>query len=249
MSRISIELVPSNEEKLRRDLTKLKAHSPIQPDLINIPHLLRFKMPAWEGAAIAQEFYPVAMPHIRAMDINLDEPLPMAGYFREHHITEALIIEGDPPDDMSHTVYPTITTDVLRKFRDELPEVKVFAGIDQHRGGMQDEWYRIRRKIQAGAAGFFTQPFYDLRFLKMYADMLDGLDVYWGLSPVATRTSQSYWERKNKVVFPRGFEPTMAWSIDFSRRVMDFVRQNGDSVYIMPIVGDLYAFLDGVFTA
>lgn len=60
---------------------------------------------------------------------------------------------------MTHKVYPTITTDVIQKFHQEMPEVKVYAGIDQYRGSMRQELYRIHRKLQAGAVGFFTQPF------------------------------------------------------------------------------------------
>ena len=43
----------------------------------------------------------------------------MGEYLRQNQIKEVLIIEGDPPQDMTHTVYPTVTTDVIRKFREE----------------------------------------------------------------------------------------------------------------------------------
>ena len=76
---------------------------------------------------------------------------------------------------------------------------------------MRQEEYRIRRKLQAGAVGFFTQPFFDMRFLEMYADMLSGLNIYWGVSPIMSARSQSYWELKNNVVFPHSFEPTIAF--------------------------------------
>ena len=155
--------------------------------------------------------------------------------------------EGAPPQDMMHEVYPTTTTDVIRKFREEMPEVKVYAGIDQYRSSMAQERYRIQRKVQAGAAGFFTQPFYDMRYLEMYADMLTGLEVYWGVSPVMTRRSQSYWERKNHVVFPRSFAPTLDWSVEFTREVMAFADKNDASLYVMPIKTNLEAYLAGIF--
>lgn len=244
MRRISVELVPRNESELRADLSLLKENFD-GIDLINIPDLLRYEVRSWEGAAIAGESFPTSMPHIRAMDIDLDKPLPMADYLREHKITEVLVIEGDPPQDMTHIVYPTVSTDVIRKFRAEMPEVKVYAGIDQYRGSMRSEEYNIRRKLQAGAAGFFTQPFFDMRFLQMYADMLDGLEIYWGVSPIVSARSQSYWERKNNVVFPKNFEPTIEWSIKFSREVVEFSEKHGDSVYLMPIKADFVAYLKG----
>ena len=179
MKRIAVELVPRSEEGLREELKMLK-EARLKVDRINIPDLLRCELRSWEGAAIAQEYYP-ALPHIRAMDVDLSRPLAMGPYIKEHQIREVLVIEGDPPQDMTHTVYPTLTTDVIRKVREELPGVRVWAGIDQYRGSMQQELYHIRRKLQAGAVGFFTQPFFDMRFLEMYADMLDGLTVCWGV--------------------------------------------------------------------
>lgn len=244
MKRISVELVP--RDALREELAVLKEGG-FSIDLINIPDLLRFPTRSWEGAALAQQYFPTAMPHIRAMDVDLERPLSMGEYLRQNQIKEVLIIEGDPPQDMTHTVYPTVTTDVIRKFREELPEIRVYAGIDQYRGSMQQEQYRIRRKLQAGAAGFFTQPFFDLRLLAMYADMLEGLEVYWGVSPVESERAKSYWELKNHVVFPKNFAATLAWSVGFAREVQAFAQSRGDSVYLMPIRTDLTAYLTGVF--
>ncbi len=246
MKRISVELVPRDEEALRAELAAVgKYRSRI--GVINVPDLLRLPLRSWEGAAIAQESFPSAMPHIRAMDIDLDAGLPMKAYLRAHHIEEVLVIEGDPPQDMTREVYPTMSVDVIRKFRAEMPEVKVYAGVDQYRGSMAEELYRVRRKAQAGAAGFFTQPFFDLRYLALYADMLGGYEVYWGVSPVMSARSESYWERKNKVVFPHAFRPTLDWSIGFSREAMAFAETHGASVYLMPIKTNLEAYLSGVF--
>ena len=204
MSKVSLELVPRDEEALREELAVAKQYAG-KVDLINIPDLLRLPMRSWEGAAIAGESLP-AVPHIRAMDI-----------------------------------------DVIRKFREEMPEVRVFAGIDQYRGSMRQEEYRIRRKLQAGAVGFFTQPFFDRRFLAMYEDMLEGSEVYWGLSPVTSQRSQSYWETKNQVVFPKDFVPTLAWSIAFAREVVQEARAKGEHVYLMPIRAGLAEYLGGIF--
>lgn len=245
MNKVSLELVPRDEGVLRGELAQAKKYEG-KIDLINIPDLLRLPVRSWEGAAIAGEAFP-AVPHIRAMDIDITKPLPMADYLREHAIREVLVIEGDAPQNMAHTVYPTESIDVIRKFREEMPEIRVFAGIDQYRGSMRQEDYRIRRKLQAGAVGFFTQPFFDRRFLAMYADMLEGIEVYWGLSPVTSQRSQSYWETKNQVVFPKGFAPTLAWSISFAREVIEEVRARDEHVYLMPIRTGLEEYLGGIF--
>lgn len=245
MKRVSVELVPRSEEALIEDLRLLKSISG-NIDLINIPDLLRLDVRSWQGAATAQQFYSVSMPHIRAIDIDLSKPLPMADYMREHNIKEVLVIKGDPPQDMKHQIYPTVSTDVIRKFREEMPEVKVYAGIDQYRSSMNEEQYNIKRKLQAGASGFFTQPFFDMRFLEIYQDMLSGLEVYWGVSPIMSARSKNYWELKNNVIFPRSFEPTMEWSIDFGKKVLDFAEKNNESIYFMPIKSDIETYLSGV---
>lgn len=246
MKRVSVELVPRDEESLRAELALLQQYKD-KIDVINIPDLLRFETRSWQGAAIATEYFTQAMPHIRAMDINLNEELPMKEYLREHDIREVLVIEGDPPQRMTHAVYPTESTDVIRKFREEMPEVDVYAGVDQYRSSMREELYRVHRKVQAGAKGFFTQPFYDMRFLEIYADMLEGLEVYWGVSPVMNAGSQSYWERKNNVVFPHAFEPGLEWSVDFSRAILEWAEKMEANVYLMPIRTNLEEYLVGVF--
>lgn len=246
MANISVELVPRDEKSLRSDLEMLKKRFS-NIDLINIPDLLRCEMRSWEAAKIVKEYgcWRV-MPHIRAIDINLDEELPMKNFLRENNINEVLVITGDPPQSMNHKIYPTVSTDIIRKFRDEMPEVKVYAGIDQYRSSMRAEEYNIRRKVQAGAAGFFTQPFYDLRYLEMYAEILAGKEVYWGVSPVVSERSVSYWETKNNVIFPKEFSPDLKWNTEFAVKVREFAAKNGTNVYFMPIKIDLGEYMSEV---
>lgn len=247
MGRISLELVPRTEAGLINELQIVESKlSTI--DIINIPDLLSCELRGPEGAVAAKKYFPSVIPHIRAMDIDLERPLPMADYLRENNIKEVLVIQGDPPQDMTHTVYPTESIDVIWKFKKEMPDIKVYAGIDQYRGSIRQEQYRIRRKLQAGADGFFTQPFFDMRFLEMYGDILHGLDVYWGITPVLSDNSKSYWEQKNNVIFPREFEIGMDWSVKFGRQVIGFARQYDANVYLMPIKADFLAYVTGVLS-
>lgn len=246
MTKVSVELIPRDEDSIKEDLRVLKENFD-RVDVINVPELLRYDLHSWEGARIAKAYYARTMPHIRAIDIDLDRPLPMARHLIEHDIREVLVITGDPPQDMRRKIYPTVSTDVIRKFREELPQIKVYAGLDQYRGSMRQEEYQIRRKIQAGAAGFFTQPFFDLRFIEMYAEMLEGKEVYWGVAPVTSERSIKYWETKNNVVFPRDFQPTLEWNIAFARRVFRFVEERGANIYFMPIKTSLLSYLAGAF--
>lgn len=246
MMKVSVELVPRDAAALTEELTLIKDNFDCI-DIINIPDLLRYELRSWEAAKIAQGFYADVMPHIRAIDIDLSQPLPMAEFFKENKIKEVLVITGDPPQDMGRKIYPTVSTDVIRKFKDELPDIKVYAGIDQYRSSMRQEEYNIRRKVQAGADGFFTQPFFDMRYLEMYAELLAGRDVYWGVSPVMSSRSVNYWETKNNVIFPHSFAPTLEWNIGFAQQVMDFAARKQANVYLMPIRTNLIPYLTGVF--
>lgn len=246
MSKISLELVPHDEGEFKATVESMVKYKD-KIDIINVPDLLRLPIRSWEGAFMAQEHFPAVIPHIRAMDINLKESLPMKDYLREHNITEVLVIEGDPPQNMLHEIFATESTDVIRKFRAEMPEVTVYAGLDQYRSCMRHEYRRCERKLLAGAAGFFTQPFFDMRYLEIYHDMLDSMNVYWGISPVLAERSKNYWMRKNNVIFPKKFEPTLDWSVYFAREVLEFAAKHNENVYLMPIKANLDEYIGRVF--
>jgi len=244
MGRTAVEIVAHDVAGVRRDLEVLKKFP--QVDCVNIPDLIRYDYKGWQAAEIVQPVLPT-IPHVRAMDIDLTKPLPMRDDFIKFGIKEVLVIAGDPPQDMIRTVYPTESIDVIRKFREELPDVKVYAGVDQYRSGIREELYKVERKAQAGAVGFFTQPFFDMRFLEMYADLLEGYEVYWGVSPVLSVRSKGYWERKDKAVFPKDFQPTMDWNINFAHKVMNYISNTEGGLYFMPITIDIADFLPQVF--
>lgn len=244
MGRIAVEIIPRDVASLRSDIDVIKKYP--QVDCVNIPDLMSFELKSWRAAEVTQPLI-ATIPHVRAMDIDLKKPLPMRDDFIKFGIKEVLIIAGDPPKDLTRTVYPTETIDVIRKFREELPEVKIYAGVDQYRSGIREELYRVERKAQAGAAGFFTQPFFDLRFLEMYADLLDGHEVYWGVSPVLSNRSKGYWERKDKAVFPKNFQPNMDWNVNFAKRVIKFIKKTRGGLYFMPITIEIARLLPEVF--
>ena len=244
---ISVELVPRDEESLRHELAETARYGQ-KVNAINIPDLLRYDMRSWQGAKIARDFFANVIPHIRAMDIDLNKPLPMKNYLDKYNIPAILVIEGDPPQNMRHETFPTVSTDVIRRFREEMPNITIYAGIDQYRGSLKDEYTRMIRKKQAGATGFFSQPFFSLDFARIYADMVHSLnaEMFWGISPVLGMASQSYWERKNNVIFPQNFAPTMEWNVAFAREMMDFARQDNANVYIMPIKTEVDDYLSQI---
>jgi len=101
--------------------------------------------------------------------------------------------------------------------------------------------------MDEGVEGFFSQPFFDLRLMEIYAEKLHNFEIFWGISPVITHKSKSYWESRNRAYFPKGFEPTMDWNLDFANKAMDFCRQTNGNIYMMPIRVNLEEYLSGIF--
>ncbi|MCE5284320.1 MAG: methylenetetrahydrofolate reductase [Pelosinus sp.] len=244
--RVSVEFVPREAAVLEAELAYTKSNFSLV-DTINIPDLLRFPIRSWEGCSIGKPYYKNLMPHLRAIDFNMNEPLPMADFLAANDIKEVLVVTGDYPQDMTRKIYPSTSVDMIRKFKKELPDIKVYAGIDQYRASIKVEVEYIRRKIDAGADGFFTQPFFDLRFMEMYAEMLTGYEVFWGVSPVISEKSMSYWETKNNVVFPKSFAPTKDWNMEFAKKAFAYTKATNTNIYFMPMRINIKEYLTGVF--
>ncbi len=158
-------------------------------------------------------------------------------------LTEVLVVTGDPPDDMRHMAYPVSSTDLIRRLKREMPHLKVYAALDPYRQSIRAEKEYVSRKLEAGADGFFSQPFFDMRLAELYAELLEPNTVFWGVSPVMTRAARAYWETRNNVPFPRGFAATIDWNIAFARELLAFARENDFNAYVMPLRVDLASYL------
>jgi methylenetetrahydrofolate reductase (NADPH) len=202
-------------------------------------------------SAVPAAAAPCFMPHLRAIDYDLARPFPQAGFFRRAGIRAVLVVKGDVsagraagPD---RPCYPTETAAFIRKLKAELPGLEVYAAFDPYRTNIRYELDYVKAKEDAGAAGFMSQPFFDLRLLEIYAEFLEGKKVFWGVSPVLSAASRNYWESRNRAVFPRSFRPDLYWNVDFGRRVLRFCEDRGFHLYLMPIKVDLAAYLSGIF--
>jgi methylenetetrahydrofolate reductase (NADPH) len=245
LSKISIELVPRDAQTLNKDLLQVRDNFP-QIDTINIPDLLKFELRSWDACAQAKAYFPNTIPHLRAIDFDLTKPFPLVDTFVREGIESILVIAGDQPQDMSRRVFRTSSIELIRAIKAEMPELKVYAGIDPYRTGIKSELDYVKRKIDAGADGFFTQPFFDLRLIDIYHDLLAGLEVFWGISPVMSVRSKDYWDNLNNAIFPPDFAPTLAWNRNFAGRALDFVKQTETNIYFMPIRVDLVEYLGGI---
>jgi methylenetetrahydrofolate reductase (NADPH) len=253
--RISLEAVPRNPEALAE--TAITAAAFPQICLMNVPDLLRFSLRSWDACGILAELNadayggrdaaPDCLPHLRAIDFDLNELFPHRDLFRAQGIRRTLVIAGDPPRDETRRTYPTETTAFIRKLKAEMPELEVYAAFDPYRSNIRYELEYMRVKEEAGAAGFMSQPFFDLRLLEIYAEYLEGKEIFWGISPVLSGSNRNYWESRNRAVFPKAFRPTMEWNVEFGRQILGFCHKNQFNLYLMPIKGDLKAYLDGLF--
>jgi methylenetetrahydrofolate reductase (NADPH) len=252
---VSLEVVPRSREALISSAAAAAGFPAV--GLINVPDLLRFSIRSWEacgiltGAAPREPGAPALMPHLRAIDYDLHTPFPHTGYFRARGIDRVLVIAGDPPapdTPAPRPVYPTETVPFIRKLKTEIPELKVYAAFDPYRTNIRYELDYLAAKADAGAEGFFSQPFFDLRLLEIYAEYLTGRQVFWGISPVLSPANRNYWESRNRAIFPKSFRADLFWNVDFGRRVLGFCETNGFNLYLMPIKVDLAAYLSGVLT-
>lgn len=149
---------------------------------------------------------------------------------------------------MRYAVYPTSSVQLIRAIKAALPHVTVYAALDPYRQSFVRERDYALEKLEAGASGLFTQPFFDLRLMHVYRELLPGVTLYWGVTTVTTARSLGYWQTRNRAIFPADFAPTLAWSRDFAARALEFARQTRSNLYFMPIKSRLEDFLGGVLT-
>jgi methylenetetrahydrofolate reductase (NADPH) len=191
-------------------------------------------------------FFQNAIPHFRAVDVNLSEPLQMASFLKENNFKEIIVISGDIPQDMSRKMYPSSVLEVIKKFKREIPGIKVYAAFDPYRQGIYEELNYAHAKRDAGADGFFTQPFFDIRLFDIYSELLKSYEVFWGVSPVLSMSSKNYWETRNKAIFPENFSPTLEWNREFAKTILSRITSINGNAYFMPIKSSVLDCFSGI---
>jgi len=244
--KISLELVPRSEQYIcekvafvEREMSDISA--------VNFPDLLRFDIRSWDACRMVKHSSLDRMVHLRAIDFDMHQPFPLTDFLKNHQIRKALVIEGDKPQDMKHAIYPTSSIDLIRKLKKVTENVTIYAAFDPYRNNIRYELDYLQQKIEAGATGFFSQPFFDLRLLEIYSEYLEGQDVYWGISPVTGHRQKQYWETRNRAVFPKSFTPTLDWNVRFGQEVIHFCQKSNFNLYLMPIKVNLEDYLKKLF--
>lgn len=256
MNSVSVELIPRSVESLESEVALVKAIAPLV-NTINIPDLLRFDIRSWEAVSITSKTFSHSIPHIRAMDFpsnNIKEYLEtseLSKHLLESEIPAVLVVKGDKPKKSNKQIFDTDSTTLIKAMKEHFPNIKVYGAIDQYRSTIEKEMDYTAEKIDAGADGFFTQPFFNLNSMEDYANYLNksckSTEIFWGVSPVCTERSKNYWVQENKVSFEDDFDLTLEGNIKFAKQALNFIKQENSNIYLMPITVDLKEYLLGVF--
>ncbi|MCP5555899.1 MAG: methylenetetrahydrofolate reductase [Akkermansiaceae bacterium] len=246
MPSISIELVPRSAEQLEEECLALKARFP-KLEVANIPDIVRMPLRSWEACRIAKRYFRRVIPHLRAIDFCLTE----AGDIEEAiaGFDEVLIVSGDPPRDFSRRTFPTTSVDLIAFVKQRFPHLRVYAGIDPYRSGPRAELGYLKRKREAGADAFFTQPFFCLHLLEAYISMLSSYEVFWGISPVLSDKSRGYWEATNQAIFAVDYQHTLEFNQSFARAFLNRLAGEHSHAYFMPIRTNTVTYLEGILEA
>lgn len=239
--------MPRNQEVLADDLAILGEHFPFI-DTVNIPDLTRFSLRSHQACKLAQRRVRRAIPHLRAVGTNLKDLNPLLNYLDENELHEVLVVNGDLPADMSQPSYPTSSLQLISAIKSALPHVEVYGALDPYRQSLIKERDYALEKLEAGASGLFTQPFFDTRLMQVYFELLPGTNFYWGATTITSKRSLGYWQNRNHAVFPAHFKPTLEWSRTFAAEALKFAQETRTNLYFMPIKTGLHAFLEGILT-
>jgi len=231
--KFSFEIVPRTEQAFDQQYNFVSTLGEAI-SMINVPDIQRFDIRSWETGTKIDRTKHSFVPHFRATDFSLQSG-DIFRVIEENQLDHVLLVSGDPPEGIKREFYHTNVLDLIRVVKQKYPDITIHAGFDPHRNGLQEECDYVQRKKDAGASSFFSQPFYDIRLIEIYAEHLQDVETYIGLSPITTMSSKNYWEIKNKVKFPTSFRAEYDWNIDFSNKVIAMANDVGFNIYFMPI--------------
>lgn len=241
---LSIELVPRDLDELLAQAEQVVAEF-AKITWLNIPDIKRLPLRSHEAALAATHLPLRLIPHIRARDRSVQESVELLIRLEEAGIHDALIITGDRFGHEVGASHPT-SLDLLKEAVGQLDTMKLWAAFDPYRAELPSELDYARAKLEAGAVGLFTQPFFDVQFAEVCLDQLDGVETFVGISPVTSERGARYWERENRVVFPPGFEPTLDACAKLTVDLLQLAQTYGQHAYLMPITVEPLTYLRAV---
>jgi methylenetetrahydrofolate reductase (NADPH) len=94
---------------------------------------------------------------------------------------------------------------------------------------------------------FLLNLFFETELLSIYLNRLQGTEVFAGISPVTSQRSIGYWEKVNKVSFPKGFQTNLQYQAELSRDLLKVSESYNQHSYLMPITLSAVEYLRAVF--
>jgi len=239
--RTSLEIVPRDFADLDAAADLIATRYP-RIDTVNIPDRPNCDVRSVDAADRLRGRVAHRIPHLRACDFDPLSALRLLESLAAKRIDEVIVVAGDVDGTDRPGFEPSALIAFLTRHSSGLA---VYAALDPHRYRDDAALARnIERKLAAGAAGFFTQPLFDLRDIDRCAPLLADATTFWGLSPVVSDRSQRYWQRVNGVRFPPEFAPTLSWNQAFALRFLSEIADRGGNAYLMPIKVDIERYLE-----
>jgi methylenetetrahydrofolate reductase (NADPH) len=136
--------------------------------------------------------------------------------------------------------------ELIRALKTALPGCRVYAAVDPYRASFRAEMEHAAAKVDAGADGFFTQPFFDLRLMDVWAEVLAGLRRVGsgGCALAVDRPDDADTTEEEHVVDRRGPDRALGPIRPPRAQVLSHHRRR--RVYYMPIAGSIAAYLEGI---
>ena len=240
---ILLELVPSSYDVLVQ--TAKNAITEYTIDGINVPDILRLPNRSHDAVKPLLQHNIDAVPHIRCIDRPLDETMSHIATLVDAGLKRVLIVSGDKPSDDKQT-YDVSPMALISSIKATYPNVLVYGALDPYRQDMTAELAYCQQKLDAGADGVFSQPFFDTELAKAYLEALSHTQLFLGISPVTTEKSKRYWKTVNNVVFSSAFDPTLAYNAALADDLIGLANRYDQHVYLMPITLDPITYLKSV---
>lgn len=242
---VYLELVPGAGKEWESTVKETLASYPFLSG-INIPDIMRIPVRSADASLRLSRLGISAIPHIRAMDHDIPGALHLIGQLWENGVSSILIVSGDAPQNPSAICFSVSSEVLISAVKHAYPSMRVYAALDPYRQSVREELVYCKRKLDAGADGFFTQPFFDPRFAEIFLEQLTDTAVFLGIAPVTTENSMRYWVTTNNVVFPKAFSLTLDANAVLTKTVMSLATAYGQHIYLMPIKVPVKAYLDAV---
>jgi methylenetetrahydrofolate reductase (NADPH) len=241
-----LELIPRDIDLLKKEAKIMLQQYP-EISGINIPDINKLAIRSYEAADILLEEKIDIIPHIRSIDNPLDDSLEIIRKMIDKGLSALLVVKGDDPSDETKKMFSVTSIDIVKKMKSIYPKIKIYCALDQYRTSYEEELEYCKRKIDAGADGFFTQPFFDKELAEKYLQKMKNTEIFIGISPVTSEKSLLYWKNRNKAIFPNDFKVDLDSNCELAKEIMALADSYNQHTYLMPIKIEPQKYLEKIY--